>query len=822
VEVTGVDWWLDIHHAEKTFEGRVRLALEGAADPLVLDSSQLTIESSDLDGRAVTPVEDTPAGTIRFPSVGPGSHTLEIRYRGAAREGSLVGMYVSPAGSSYVLTTMLFPTGSARLLPGFEHPAVKTVYRLTLRVDPGLRAVFNTAPEREREVDGRREIVFAPTPRMSAYLLYLGVGPFETLTVPGGRWSVIVDASPGRAEAGRYCAERASEILTGYEEYYRLPYPLSKLDLIALEDFWAGAMENWGAISARESVLLVDAATSVSLRRRILVTLAHEIGHQWFGDLVTNAWWDDFWLNEAFATFVAYHLVDRLYPSEESWKEMLSRWIGPALDLDALPSTHPVRVPVASPAQVGENSDHITYGKGAAVLRMIEAFLGEETFRRGVTRYLTEHQYGNATSQDLWRALASESDRPVERIMTEWITRPGYPVLRASLASGQLRVRQERFRGDGAPAPGVWPIPLRLRDASGERSLLVETAEVTVPLASPRGLRIDPGRNAFVRIEYEGTLFEAMFAEFPSMEPIDQWGFISDLGALVYAGRASLDQVVALVRTGIHLTDDLAILGLTDLVGDLGFVLHDVPSFLDPAREFLRVQLGRIGEERRADEPESHRILRETLLVARAELDREFAASLGARFADFDQLPAELRRPVSIAFARSGGARAVDGLVARLRVPGTSGEHAVIHRALGALEDPDALRRTFHLIPGPEIPSSGAFLLLGAMSRNPVGRGMLFDWYRENAQALGDLWAGTPLQSEFLRASLPGMGLDREAEIRAYFAAHTPADAQYGVQQGLDSLRLSSRLREEFRRGPGNGSAHAGLSPRGGGTPGSS
>ncbi|EQD42064.1 Peptidase M1 membrane alanine aminopeptidase, partial [mine drainage metagenome] len=237
----------------------------------------------------------------------------------------------------------------------------------------------------ERKIDGRRELVFEPTPPMSSYLLYLCIGPFEALTVPGDRWPVTVATSPGRSSAGRYAAERATELLAAYEEYYAMPYPLSKLDLIAVENFWAGAMENWGAISFRENALLVDPTTSVRARREILLVLAHEIAHQWFGNLVTAAWWDDFWLNESFATFVGYRMVSRLYPQEDAWSHFLLRWAVPALEQDSRSASHPVHVPVNSAEEVGENADAVTYGKGGAVLRMIEAYLGEETFRRGVS-----------------------------------------------------------------------------------------------------------------------------------------------------------------------------------------------------------------------------------------------------------------------------------------------------------------------------------------------------------------------------------------------------------------------------------------------------
>ncbi len=510
MRVHGVDWRLDVRYLDRSFSGQVSMELEGTDDPLAVDSAALSIDRATLDGLPVSYREDVSRGVLEFPALPAGRHRLVLSYRGAADPNSLVGLYESPAGARYVLTTMLFPTGARRLLPSFEHPAVKTVYRLTLSVDADAKVVFNTPKRSERAANGRREIVYEPTPPMSAYLLYLGIGPFETLTVPGDRWSVTVAASPGRAEAGRFCAERTTELLAAYEEYYGAPYPLPKLDLVALENFWAGAMENWGAIAFRETAVLVDPTTSVLFRRSVLETLSHEIAHQWFGNLVTAAWWDDFWLNESFATFVGHRLVARRYPEEDAWSMFLLSRVRPALEADALSSTHPIHVPVDSAEALGEIADQITYGKGAAVLRMTEAYLGEETFRRGVSRYLEEHRYGNATAEDLWNALGRVSDRPVPRVLSEWVNRPGYPVVHARWREGKLSLTQERFLADGASSPGVWPIPLVLRSEEGTFETLFETAELSHPLASPRGLRINPGRTAFVRTHLDEPLFDAL------------------------------------------------------------------------------------------------------------------------------------------------------------------------------------------------------------------------------------------------------------------------------------------------------------------------
>lgn len=802
MQVRAIDWRLDVRYRDKTFAGSVRIEVDDAPDPLVLDSESLTIEESRLDGRPVSLTEDPKRHTLSLERVGPGPHVLEIRYRGSADPAALVGMYVAPAGPSYVLTTMLFPTGSRRLLPSFEHPAVKTVYRLTVTAEPDVSVIFNTAAESTRQIDGRKEWSFAPTPPMSAYLLYLGVGPFDTLTVDGGRCSVTVAASPGRAAGGTYAAERAKEIVSAYEEYYGLPYPLSKLDLIALENFWAGAMENWGAIAYRQEGVLLDASTSVLRRRYVLITLAHEIAHQWFGNLVTNAWWDDFWLNESFATFVAYRTVQHRYPAEEAEKGLLLRWVSQALEMDALRSTHPVHVPVETPEELGEHADPVTYGKGAAVLRMIESYLGEETFRSGIREYLRRHQYANARAEDLWNALGEVSQRPVPEIMHEWITRPGFPVVRVSWADGQLRLKQARFCQDGEHTPGVWPIPMRVAGPDGERSLLFDTAETTLPLASPRGLRLDPGRHAFVRFHPEAELLDRWLEEFPRLDPVDQWGVVSDVGALVVSLDVPFRRVLELLDRATDLKDNLPLRALIGLLNDLRMAGKGYAPLEEAARAFLERQLDRVGLDPKPNEPESVEVLREPLALTRVRFDLPYARAIAKRYRDYDTLPTSIRAAVTMAFARTDGVGAFEELHRRLRTTDQPGERRTMIDAMGSLEDDAAVRRALDLAESPGMPSAEFYVLLIDAARNPTAGETVFGWFRQNAARLTKLWAGTPLMSEVLHLGLVGMGLDREAVVRDYFAEHTPPDAVGGARLGLESLALTMRLRRKLQGRP--------------------
>jgi len=802
VILRGVDWRLDVRYREKTFSGRVVLHFEETPDPLTVDASRLRIDSTLLDGRPVSFREDTARGTLTFSGFSAGPHLLEIAYRGAADPDALVGFYVAPAGKRYVLTTMFFPTGSRRLLPSFEHPSVKTVYRLVLTTDSDVTAVFNTAPISHRTEGDRQEITFAPTPPMSAYLLYLGVGPFDTIKVPGDPWSVTVAASPGRAYAGRYCAERASELVAAYEKYYGVPYPLPKLDLVALENFWAGAMENWGAIAFREDDVLVDPATTALERRVSLVVLAHETAHQWFGNLVTPADWDDFWLNESFATFASFSVVGRNYPSELAWNYFMARYLAPALQQDSLPSTRPVKTPVSSVDQLNEIVDDITYGKGAAVLRMVESYLGEDAFRAGLSQYLTKYRYANARAEDLWASLQEASAAPVSRIMAEWITRPGYPVIRARWSNGTLSLRQQRFRANGDCTAETWPILLRVSSPSGDVRRLFDSASTEVVLPSFRGLRINPGRTAFARTYYDEALFGHLLEEFESLSPIDQFSLATDTLAFVYAGMTPLSDYLRLVRVAMPVAAELPVHGIVDGLLDLASVLYDRREFSDVSRQFLSAQMARIGVDRRAGEAESSQLEREVVSAALVRTDPEFARELAVRVPEIDKVIPELRPSVSLAYAASGGPKAFDDLVERLRATLSEAARAQLLRALSGFVDPALLRRALDLVPGPVVPSASTLSLFRGMSMNPRSAQPFFDWYRERSSAIRPLWAGTPLLATVLESVLPPMGRELEEPVERYFREHPAPEARIGIERGLEKMRLRARLRREVTQHP--------------------
>jgi puromycin-sensitive aminopeptidase len=483
------------------FEGEIAIGLSLAAPrrEVILHGVGLEVVSaSDGGGRAATASADAASETITLAFADPlpaGEVRLKIAYRGAFSPG-LRGLYRAGA----LAVTQFEAADARRLFPCFDEPAFKAVWRVVVTGVPrGAVAISNGVVTRDED-DGRggRRVTFAATPPLSSYLIALVVGPLVSSPVVSVRnLEVRTWTTPEKQHLSAFAQETATAVLPRLEDYFGLPYPFGKLDQIGVPDFEAGAMENAGAVTFREVALLADPATApLAVQKRVAEVITHELAHQWFGNLVTMEWWDDLWLNEAFATWMAYKIVDDWRPSWRIWMDF-EGGKGAALALDALVSAHPIRAEVRNAEEAGESFDAITYEKGGAVLRMLEGFLGADKFRDGIRLYMRRHREANATADDLWGALAEASGQPIVDMANGWIRQTGYPVIDLALEDGgsAVRLRQRRFfaePGAEARVPGAaatrWlvPIVLRFRDAEGikEQPVLLRDGEARLPIAA--------------------------------------------------------------------------------------------------------------------------------------------------------------------------------------------------------------------------------------------------------------------------------------------------------------------------------------------------
>ena len=530
----------------------------------------------------VTLDADKQQATFTFPTIVPaGNATIKIRYTGILNN-ELRGFYLSKTARRNYAVTQFEATDARRAFPCFDEPAFKAAYDISLVIDAADTAISNTAIVADTRGPGasKHTLVFGTTPKMSTYLVAFLVGDFQCT---GGRQDDVdirVCATPDKVAFTPYALSIAKYVLHYYDDYFDIHYPLKKLDLIAIPDFEAGAMENFGAITYRETDLLLDPRTAtVAEKREVGLVVAHEMAHQWFGDLVTMQWWDNIWLNEGFATWMENKPVAAMHP-EWNIPEVVAGDEQDTLNIDAEPTTRAIRAKADTPDEIDQMFDGIAYGKASDVLLMVENYLGEETFRKGVHAYLAAHQYGNATAEDFWNAQTGTSHKPVDKIMESLVVRPGEPILTfATPADGKVSLEQKRFFLSPSikhDPPQKWTLPVCFTAADAADCELVtpETSSVKVPAA---GLFFaNAAGKGYYRVAYAPGEFASLVAHAESdLTPSERISLAGDEWAQVRANKAAGGEYLNLVAA---LKSDPNAEVFSNATGILGTIADKVAS----------------------------------------------------------------------------------------------------------------------------------------------------------------------------------------------------------------------------------------------------
>ncbi len=481
-----------------------------------------------------------------------GDIEIHLEFTGEITD-NLVGIYRSKYQNKekthYMLTTQCEAPYARRIFPCFDEPDKKATFDLTVEIEKELQAISNMPIKSESIKENKKTIQFKTTPKMPTYLFYLGIGEFESIEDNYNNIKIRVITTPGKKERGKFALEHAKKYLRYFEKYAEIPYPLEKLDLIAVPDFQSAAMENWGAITFRELVLLVDEEkSSARIKKRVAEVIAHELWHQWSGNLVTMKWWDDLWLNESFANYMAYKAVDHFAPEWKTWEDYISSELSRGLFKDTLKTTHPIEVKVNSPDEIEEIFDDISYAKGGSVLRMLEAYVGEEQFRMGVSAYLKKHQYENAEAHDLWQAISeTTSNSSIKHIMKSWISQPGYPLLEVKQNNNGINITQKRCNKKTAQ---TWPIPLSI--ATGEicYNKMLEKSSQQYDIKSEY-LKLNHEQYGFYRTKYPKQMLKNLgrLIEKNKFSAIDRYGIHNDLWALCIMGEKNLNEYLSLLKS---------------------------------------------------------------------------------------------------------------------------------------------------------------------------------------------------------------------------------------------------------------------------------
>lgn len=543
-----------------TFRGTVTISVTTAdtVAELVLNAIELDIDGCEFDGEPAPfeLVESTERLFVRpAGGVATGDHALRLEFRGVLND-QLRGFYRSTYrdadGTERVIaTTQLQSTDCRRAFPCWDEPDFKAVFAVTLVVGPGLMAVSNGSVTSEIETGaGTTEVRFADTMVMSSYLVAFVVGPLEaTEWHDADGIPVRIVYVPGKRDLTGFAIDVATFCLRWFQDYYGIPYPGDKVDLLALPDFAAGAMENLGCITFRENLLLVHPTDATQAERQLVAdVVAHELAHMWFGDLVTMSWWNGIWLNEAFATFMEIAACDAFRPEWERWTFFgLER--SAAFEVDALSATRPVEFEVRSPADCDGMFDVLTYQKGGALLRMLEQYLGEERFREGVGHYLRTHAYGNTETGDLWDAIEHTSGEPVRRIMDSWIWQPGFPLVSAAVEDDELVLTQRRFAFDpAATSASLWSIPVAVRQGANTETVLVDGDEIRLPLGEGPVV-VNAGGHGFFRVSYGDDLRARLTPDaVRAMTTLERYNLVDDAINAMTARTLDAFDFIALVE----------------------------------------------------------------------------------------------------------------------------------------------------------------------------------------------------------------------------------------------------------------------------------
>ncbi|HSF31639.1 MAG TPA: M1 family metallopeptidase [Candidatus Tectomicrobia bacterium] len=828
-----------------TFVGEETIDIEvkQPTSRIVLNAAELEVQQAYLlrDGQRISAQAvgldaDTETATLTFATPLPtGTAQLGLRFTGILND-KLRGFYRSeyslPDGTKRVMATTQFEAPDARrAFPCWDEPAHKAKFEISLSIPTHLTAISNMPIVSETpQGAGTKLVHFAESPIMSTYLLAIMVGEFECVEAQVEGTLVRVWTTPGKKEQGRYALDVSCRLLSFYNNYFGILYPLPKLDLIAIPDFAAGAMENWGAITYREVALLVDPAhSSAATKQRVAIIIAHEIAHMWFGNLVTMEWWNDLWLNEGFASWIEYKSVDHLFPEWDMWTQFIFADTGPAMSLDGLRNTHPIEAEVKTPHDINELFDAISYSKGAAIIRMLEQFLGEETFRRGLVHYLSAHAYGNARTEDLWASLAHVSGKPVKDIMDTWTKQPGYPVVEVRHQDrghepAALELAQRRFLYDYDPAhdepgPSLWRIPVSIKSDTARSAAAVtpffamleeRQANVLLPEGMSSGgaqpwIIVNAGRTGFFRVNYSAEMWDRsrLAIETQALPTAERLGLGADAFALMRAGYLPATQFLSLASA---YTQEREYPVWSDLVGSLGWVssvLAGVPfeaQLKGFARDLLRPIVVHLGWEARPDESHLEALLRGIVLHEIGHYDEApVIAEARARFerymGDPQSVHPDLRSTV-LNLAAHGGDRQTYEALREAERRATLQEEKL--RALGALahfRQPDLLRDALDLSLSPVVRSQDTIRVVAGVAANPHGRDLAWEFVQANWAEFDRRYGGGGFLLMRLIESVTSAftTAEREREVAAFFKEHPAPSAARTIQQCLERIRINTR-----------------------------
>lgn len=832
-----------------TFQGQVEILLDrqdvtAECTELTLHAKELCFEKAyyhDSNNNKVMVEEirvNIKATTVTFVFAKPlptSSMTVYVDYSGFLNNqmaGFYRSSYTNIHGETKIMASTQFESLDARrAFPCWDEPARKAKFTLTMTIPLHLTCFSNMPEASCKTLEGGKlkEVSFLESPIMSSYLLAFVVGEFDYCQAQTSHGVLVkVYTPPGKAHAGEFALQCATQALDKFNDFFGIPYPLPKLDMVAIPEFAAGAMENWGLVTYREVDLLIDPAkASSNQKQRVCVVVTHELAHQWFGNLVTMAWWDDLWLNEGFASWAENWASSQLYPQWQMWDQFVTGHLSGALRLDALRSSHPIQVPIHHAEEVEQIFDAISYLKGGSVVRMIRAVLGMKAFREGLGTYMKRHAYSNTETFDLWKAWEESSGMPVQEMMASWTEQMGFPVVKVLSESWKddkvtLELEQSWFLSDGSTltpeeAQKKWTIPILTctEDGTQEDMMILREKTATLTAPSKSWVKLNAGQEVPMRVLYTPEMLHRLGegVKTKTMSECDRAGLLNDAYAFVKAGLLKPETLLELVSSYRNEDSYIVWQGLADVLGGLDTVMSDdeamSANFTKFASGLVSPLVQSVGWES-SPETDGHltTLLRGMMIGMLSRYcynDPTVVKEAKDRFAkflvdanDMQSLPSDMRTSVFKIVLKNGGEKEYEQILSYFDTASDNAERKHVLSSLGSTPDAGLKTRTMEWTTSGAVKLQDFFYAMGSVGRSSKeGREISWKFYQDNFEKLQQMIGkGSASLMDACIVSCAGgfCSAAKADEIDAFFEKHPLPSSTRKIAQTTENMRTNAKF----------------------------